>query len=444
MKKRIIMSLAVCGALLCVGCSGKKAEKKETEAATKAAVETEAATDKTTSGEGEEAVSEAVSEAVEAVTEAVEAISEEAEEAAEDAIEELGERPSYKALDYVTLGEYTDLPVTIREIEISDEQVEEALKNAVQASGKLETLTEGTVMQGDIANIDYEGKKDDVAFDGGTAEGFDLTIGSGTFIPGFEEGLVDVKIGDTVDLDLTFPENYGNEELAGAAVVFTVKVNSVQRVPEITDELVGEVSGGSYSTVDGYKEYLREDLAKQAEDNRENSIKNELMTQLFNTCEVKEYPQDLIDYSIKEMKNYYMSYATSYGMEFGDFLQNFVGISEEEFMAQAEVAVKSSLEQEMILMAIAEQEGLTELSDEEYEQGCAEYAEQLGFSSVDEFKAAYDETRIRSSLALDAAMDFVREHALEVTEEETEAVTEGVAEEAEEAVTEGVTEAVTE
>ncbi|MCQ2448917.1 MAG: FKBP-type peptidyl-prolyl cis-trans isomerase [Clostridia bacterium] len=91
------------------------------------------------------------------------------------------------------------------------------------------TLKDGIVETGDVANIDYTGKKNGVAFEGGTAQGYNLTIGSGTFIPGFEDGLVGVKVGATVDLDLTFPENYGSEELAGAAVVFTVKVNSIEK-----------------------------------------------------------------------------------------------------------------------------------------------------------------------------------------------------------------------
>lgn len=116
----------------------------------------------------------------------------------------------------------------------------------------LEEVTEGTVEEGDTANIDYEGKLHGEAFEGGTAKEYGSEIGSGTFIPGFEDGLVGVKIGDTVDLPLTFPENY-TEELAGKDVVFTVTVNSVKRMPELTDDLVNQITDGEYTDVASYK-----------------------------------------------------------------------------------------------------------------------------------------------------------------------------------------------
>ena len=413
MKKYVLIAAVLAGALVLGGCSGKKKEAEKNEAV----VETEAG-DKTGSAD-EEAVSEAAQEAVESM-------SEEAEEAAEDAIsEEIGERPSYTALDYVTVGEYTGLSVQVEDIQITDEQVDEAFGSYI-GEDNYEVLTEGTVQMGDTANIDFEGKKDGVAFEGGTSEGYDLVIGSGMFIPGFEEGLVDVKIGDTVDLDLTFPENYGSEELAGADVVFTVKVNSVKRLPELTDELASKVSGGTYTTADAYLEYIREDLAAQAEASQEDQIKNELMTQLYNTCTVDEYPEELVAYSENELKQYYSSYAQSMGMEMADFLSTYFGMDEETFNSQVKMTIESSLQQELILMAIAEKEGLNELSDEEYEAGCARYAEQLGYDNVDDFKSAYDEPRIRTSIIMDAAMSLVRDKAVIYTPEEalTEAVTE--------------------
>ena len=176
-----------------------------------------------------EAVTEASTEAAtEADTEAL------TEASTEEALE-LAERPDYKALDYVELGEYKGLTVEVEPTAVSDDEVLKQIR-ANAGSDILEEVTEGTVEEGDTANIDYEGKLDGEAFEGGTAKDTDLEIGSGTFIPGFEDGLVGVKIGDTVDLPLTFPENY-TEELAGKDVVFTVTVNSVKRMPELTDEV---------------------------------------------------------------------------------------------------------------------------------------------------------------------------------------------------------------
>ena len=425
MRKYAWMAAVLAGTMALTGCAGKKSTDNSKEAA----VETEA--DSKTGSADEEAVSEAVSEAAsEAVSEAAqESMSEEAGEAAEDAIaDEITERPDYTALDYVTLGTYEGLTVTVDDIEVTEDEIDERMEDNIRYGGFLDTVTEGTVQDGDIANIDYVGKKDDEAFDGGTAAGYDLTIGSGTFIPGFEDGLVDVMIGETVDLDLTFPEEYQNEELAGEDVVFTVTVNSVQRMPEITDELAGRVSEGAAATVDEYREIVREELTDEAKQLQEDTIANELMTQLYNTSSVDEYPEDLVNYSAQEMYAYYEAYAQSMGIEFADFLSQYLGMDEDTFDAQVRLTIESSLEQELLLMAVAEKEGLKDISDEDFEAGCAKYAEQLGYESAEAFREAYDETRIRTSLAMDAAIDYIRDKAIVVTASQVEALSEAATE----------------
>lgn len=476
MKRKMMFAVLLTAALFAAGCSKKEKEteapaqtetKAQTEVQTEAKAETEAQTEAKeaaaedtteaaeavveTMSEAEAAVEtvsedvmseaeEAATEAEEAATEAEEAVteaeiveedSEEAseeisEEAEEATLEEIAERPEYKALDYVTLGQYTGLSVEVDAITVTDEDVQSAVESAVANSGLYDTLTEGTVQEGDIANIDYEGKKDGVAFDGGTAQGYDLTIGSGMFIEGFEEGLVGTAIGDTVDLNLTFPENYASEELAGQDVVFTVTVNSVQRTPEITDEVISKVSDGAYSTIDGYREYQRQQVQTQKEEAQEGAIRTELMTQLYNTCTVDNYPEELITYSVDTLRNYYTQMASYYGMEFADFLPLYFGIDEATFETESAEAVKESLQQEMILKAIAEQENM-EISDEEFTEGCKKYADRMGYPTVEEFTAAYGEKEIRQSLIMDKAMDFVKENAvitIKEPETETEAVTE--------------------
>ena len=462
MKKKMMLAVLLTAAVFAAGCSKKEKETEapaQTEAKTEAKAETEAQT------EAKEAAAEVVTEAAEAAVEsmteaeaAVESVSEDvvveteaaseadesvaedviveedseeaseeiSEEAEEATIEEIAERPEYKALDYVTLGQYTGLSVEVDAVTVTDEDVQKAVEDAVANSGLYDTLTEGTVQEGDIANIDYEGKKDGVAFDGGTAQGYDLTIGSGMFIEGFEEGLVGTAIGDTVDLNLTFPENYASEELAGADVVFTVTVNSVQRTPEITDEVISKVSDGAYTTIDGYKEYQRGQVQIQKEEAQEGTIRTELMTQLYNTCTVESYPEELITYSVDTLRNYYTQMASYYGMEFADFLPLYFGIDEATFEAESGEAVKESLQQEMILKAIAEQENL-EISDEEFAEGCKKYADRMGYPTVEEFTAAYGEKEIRQSLIMDKAMDFVKENAV-ITIREAEAETEAATE----------------
>ena len=195
MKRKVIAALLLGMAITVTGCSGNTT--KDTDTTTEATSETTA---------------ESASE------------SETASEAAE--------RPDYKALDYVKLGDYKGLEVTLASTDVTDEEVEQQVETNLNNNDKSEELKEGTVENGDVANIDYEGKLNGKAFDGGTAEGYDLTIGSGSFIDGFEDGLIGKKIGDTVDLNLTFPEDYSSTDLAGKEVVFTVKINSVKRAPK--------------------------------------------------------------------------------------------------------------------------------------------------------------------------------------------------------------------
>lgn len=378
-----------------------------------------------------ENVTEAVTEAAES-TEAGTEAAEEGTEADTEA-EVPAERPEYTASDYVTLGEYMGLNVVVDPMVVTDEDVDAETVNSISMyDNVLETLEEGTVQDGDTANIDYEGKLDGVAFDGGTAKGYDLEIGSGTFIDGFEEGLIGVAIGDTVDLELTFPENY-TEELAGKDVVFTVTVNSVQRLPEITDELVNEVTEGEYADVASYKAYIRSTLEASAQESRENAIKTDILTQIANSSTINEYPQELVDYSVDEMMTYYESFAAMYSMEMAEFVESYFGMTEDEFAEEILLAVKQNLQQELYVKAIAEAEGL-EIDDEEYAAGCADYAARYGFETSEAVvEAIGGEKMMRLSLLIDETFDYLAENA--IVEEATEAETET------EAVTEAVTEA---
>lgn len=328
-----------------------------------------------------------------------------------DTEKEIPARPDYTAMDYVTLGEYKGLEVTKPSSQVTEEEIQDELEYNIRLADALETVTEGTVQEGDTANIDYEGKKDDVAFDGGTAKGYDLIIGSGSFIDGFEDGLVGVAVGETVDLPLTFPENYGNSELAGQDVVFTVTVNEIKRIPELTAELVSTISDGEYSDVDTYREYIRSKLAEDKEASQESQMKSDLMTMVANVCEVKEYPQEMVDYGMANMDDYYRSMASYYSMEFDEFLTTYLGMTEEQFEEEALEAVKMNLDQEMYLKAIAENEGM-ELSEEEYKTESDELAGQYGYETGEELAAAYGEDTVRTSILQNKVMDFLLDNAV--------------------------------
>lgn len=379
----------------------------------------------------------ATAEETEAATEAAadEGETEAAEADTEEETEAMIERPDYTALDYVTLGEYKGLTIEEQSTEVTDEEIQDEIEYNVQLADALESVTEGAVQEGDTANIDYEGKLDGEAFDGGTAKGYDLVIGSGSFIDGFEDGLVGVSVGETVDLPLTFPENYGSDELAGQDVVFTVTVNEIKRMPELSDELVSQISDGEYADVASYTEYIRGNLEADKESQKEVLMKSDLLTQVANICEINDYPQEMVDFGMNNMETYYKSMAEAYEMEFADFLSTFLGMTEDEFSEQAEEAVKQNLQQELYLKAISEAEGL-EVSDEDYAAGCEEYAQQYGYSTADELVAAYGEDTIRVSLLQEKVLDFLLDNAVIEVETESESETGDAAEASTEAETE--------
>ena len=165
---------------------------------------------------------------------------------------------------YVTLGEYKGLQVTVTEPAVDDATLETELESVYFANVTAENggITDRAVAEGDTINLDYEGKKDGVAFSGGTAAGASLTIGSGQFIAGFEEGLVGVKPGETVDLDLTFPEEYHSADLAGQAVVFTVTVNYIQPT-EMEDSVVAGMGIDNVTNLEELKQNVYDELYAQ-------------------------------------------------------------------------------------------------------------------------------------------------------------------------------------
>lgn len=369
-------------------------------------------------------------------TETVTETGSEAEEAAE-----VTDRPSYTASDYVELGEYKGLQVTKGSAEVTDDEILEEVTHDVSLADKLETLTEGTVQKWDTANIDFEGKLNGEAFDGGTSKGYDLEIGSGSFIAGFEDGLIGVQVGETVDLPLTFPENYGNADLAGQDVIFTVTVNEIKRAPELTDELVSTITDSEYSDVESYRESLRAELQADKESVLESQVKADLVSLVAGGSTITGYPQEVIDYLVDNNRTYYENYAAAYSMEFEDFLLQFMGMTEEQFEEETLAQAQEFMEQELYLTAIAEAEGI-EISDEEYSQECQQYADQYGYDSVEDFVAQNGEGNIRSSMIQNKVLDFLLENAVITQVSETE--TDGEAESGQDTETETDTETDTE
>ncbi len=320
-------------------------------------------------------------------------------------------KEAYEVNDYITLGEYKGIPVTYSKLEVTDADIDEVIQSELQSNAEEVEVTDRAVQNGDIVNIDYEGLKDDVAFEGGTAQGFDLEIGSGRFIEGFEEGLIGAKTGDELSLNLTFPENYSSTDLAGQAVVFKVKVNAIKItvVPELTEDYVKENT--EFDSIAAYKEGVRAELVEQNENSMRNEKINNLITTIIDSSTISSYPQSVVDYYAYEMESYYMQYATMFGYELSDFLAA-NGLTVEKYNEEKKSYAESRTAQELVLNAIIKAENM-QISDEEYKAGVAGYVEEYGYASEEEFLQYATEAQIKESLIWEKAVNFILEKSVE-------------------------------
>ncbi|MBQ8592011.1 MAG: trigger factor [Lachnospiraceae bacterium] len=324
---------------------------------------------------------------------------------------------------YVTVGDYAAFDVSVEpKQEITDEDVALYLQY-VLASYPIKDDAEYTIQMGDTANINYEGKRDGVAFEGGTAEGYDLTIGSGSFIPGFEDGLIGAKIGETRDIPLTFPEDYHAEELAGAEVVFTVTVNYVY-TSTMTDELAAKMNP-STPTVAEYEAYAKELLIQDAQAVYDNAVYEEITSTLMDASEVKQdAPENLVDRYFEQAKGYAQQYAAMYGMDYEAYIQA-LGGTVEAYEESMRVEAVNYANRMVMYQAIANAEGLS-VSEEEVQTEAAETAAAAGYESADAYLETVDRATFEDYLMRTKVLEFLKERTTitEVTEEDIQEATE--------------------
>lgn len=311
----------------------------------------------------------------------------------------------------VTLGEYKGLvvdiaPVTVEQSTV-DLMVEEAYNSVVTAENG--GITDRAVANGDTANIDYVGKKDGVAFDGGTAEGYNLLIGSGRFIDGFEEGLVGVMPGDTVDLNLTFPEEYGNEELNGAEVVFTVTVNYIMPEKDAwQDSVVSALGIEGVDTIDKLRDYAYEYYYNDAMETYNTTIQNTVLRDLLDSCEFTNIPRQYIENYTATANNIIERNASLYGTDAETFCNTYYGMTVAEFV---ENYSQETAKQEIALREIAKRENLT-VTEEELDAFLVQSAEEQGYASVDAFMGQNSRETYRSYLICNKALQFMVDNAV--------------------------------
>lgn len=307
----------------------------------------------------------------------------------------------------VTLGEYKNLDVKKDKVKVTAKEVEEEAAKLQEKFAELVVKEEGEAVEnGDTAVIDFEGFKDDVPFEGGKGESYPLVIGSGSFIPGFEEQLVGMKANETKDINVTFPAEYQAAELAGQPVVFKVTVHEIKKkeLPALDDELVKQAEIKDVETLEAYKEYLKKQLTEAKTNQAEEKYTNDILTKICENSKV-EIPQIMIDDETDRLVNDFAQRLQSQGFSLDQFKQ-ITGQSQEAIRAELGKDAEQKVNVRLVLEAIAAKEGI-EVSDEEVEAEYTKLAENYHME-VEKIKELLDHNAIAYDLEIRKAMDLVK------------------------------------
>ncbi|ANX02322.1 trigger factor [Thermoclostridium stercorarium] len=272
----------------------------------------------------------------------------------------------------VKLGQYKGLDVEKEQVNITDEDVQKELEKIRDRNARLVTVEDRPVQQNDIVNIDFEGFIDGKPFDGGSAKGYTLVIGSNTFIPGFEEQLVGAALNQEVEVNVTFPEDYHNESLKGKQAVFKVRINEIKykELPNLDDEFAQDIS--EFNTLEEYKADLRKKLEKRAQQEAERKYENELVKKAVENAEV-DIPEVMVERQINNILQR-MDVALAYqGLNLKTYME-IMGIDEKKMRDDYRERALEEVKTELVLEKIAQTENI-QATDEEVEKEIAEMAE---------------------------------------------------------------------
>jgi len=307
------------------------------------------------------------------------------------------------------LSEYKGIKLKEIVHNVSDEDVDADLLQKQERSSRLVSVEDRAVMPGDVANINFEGFADGVAFPGGKGENFDLTIGSGQFIPGFEEQIVGKNIGEEFDVNVTFPEEYHAEELKGKPAVFKVKVNSIQykELPELDDEFAKDVS--EFDTLDELKADIRAKLEAKALENTKTEKENAVMDALIEATEIL-VPDCMIESRINDIIRENNMRMQSQGISFEQYL-GYMGMNIDQYKEMMKPQAQKQIKGNLILEKVIEAEAF-EISDEKYEEKLKSMAEQYGME-VEKIKELLGNNAdaIKEDMKFEIAIEFLVENA---------------------------------
>lgn len=328
-------------------------------------------------------------------------------------VDEVGEDGySFKAKITVapelTVDGYKGIEVEKLSTEVTDELVDEELQAVRERNGRMVTVEDRAAENGDTTVIDFEGFVDGEAFEGGKSENYNLRLGDGNFIPGFEEAIVGHKSGEEFTIDVTFPEDYNAENLAGKEAQFKIKLHEIKtkELPEVDDEFVKDVS--EKDTLEEYKEELKEKVQKRLEEDSEKDFDNKL-TEALEKLAVDEIPEAMYDNEVRDMLNEFDMRLRSQGMDLQTYMK-YTGMDqgaiEATYKPQAEKRVKIRL----VLEAIGRQEKL-EVTDEDVEKEYEKLADAYK-AKVDEVKTYISKEALSEDIKVEKAMQLVRDNAV--------------------------------
>ena len=334
---------------------------------------------------------------------------------------------NYDLSKYVKVGNYKGLEYASQKASVTDEEVDVEIQRRLQKAAKTENSKTGKVENGDTINISFVGKIDGKEFEGGSSESTDITVGTTQMIDGFVEGLIGKNVGESVTLNLKFPDDYGKTDLQGKAVEFKVTINSKKKisVPKLNKEFVKKNS--KYKTVKEYKEGVKKELLNQKQKSIDSTVKQELWSRIINKSKAKKYPEKELNEAMSQankLEESYKAQAQNYGMEWETYLKTVMRTDKKGFEKLKQEYAKNIVFNRMVMYSIARSENIS-LSNREYMKEILKILEDNGYDE-ESFKKAFgkdietyaDEQNWRQKILFDKVLDKVMKDGKKVSQKE--------------------------
>lgn len=333
------------------------------------------------------------------------------------------EYSDYDLTKYVTIGDFSGITVSEPDVQITDDMIDDRIELLCEQNYTEEKVTEGTVDNGDVIDIAFHGTLDDGTTDDGmNTDSYQMVLGSGTMIPGFEEAIYGATIGEQVTAEIAFPDPYQNDpELSGRGVTFVITVNSkTVKVPAAYDEaLMEKISGGTAKDDASFRKYLKGVLYDEEYENQMTEIKTDLYNSIYEVTEISGTISEEVEKEHDALVEKYQQYAQQYGMEFADFIQQYMGQTEEQFEEEASSYAEQMVTEKMMIYALADKTGI-KVTDKDYQDELDRVLEYYQCSDSDEFKSKYGVTLeeyaetygVKLNLTLDMALQTIYEDLL--------------------------------